>query len=173
MERHGFACAGSMRLIVWPDANENEHRICSLAHCAINPTTACQPHVFLATKKLYDYRLQIRPINASGFLRFPPQQPLRDTMLARAEKIEDAMQEELHCPITREPMRVPMMAADGFTYEKTAIQRWLTGRGPSATSPMTGEALANHRLVLNRLAIRMIRATSEAAQASLRPAAAM
>lgn len=41
----------------------------------------------------------------------------------------------------------PVIAADGFSYERAAIQDWLTrGRG---TSPMTGEVLPHRTLVPN------------------------
>lgn len=42
----------------------------------------------------------------------------------------------------------PVFAADGFTYERSAIQNWLA---KSATSPMTNEPLEHTMLVPNRL----------------------
>ncbi|CAM9336395.1 unnamed protein product [Ectocarpus sp. 12 AP-2014] len=42
------------------------------------------------------------------------------------------------CPITRCPMEDPAVAADGYTYERTAIERWLSEHD---TSPVTGKAL--------------------------------
>ena len=45
----------------------------------------------------------------------------------------------------------PVMAADGFTYERAAIADWLA-RG-NATSPMTGAGLESTALVPN-LAVR-------------------
>lgn len=50
---------------------------------------------------------------------------------------------ELICPITREVMRDPVLAADGFSYERTAIQRWLSDHN---TSPMTGAPLSDKTL---------------------------
>ena len=48
-------------------------------------------------------------------------------------------------------MQNPVQAADGFTYERASIERWLrTGGG---TSPMTGAPLEHARLVPN-LAVR-------------------
>ena len=35
----------------------------------------------------------------------------------------------LTCPITQECMKDPVMAADGFTYDRHAIVHWLTMRG--------------------------------------------
>jgi hypothetical protein len=50
------------------------------------------------------------------------------------------------CPITGFPMLEPVVAADGHTYEKSAIARWLK---TSDKSPMTGQALVHKELVPN------------------------
>lgn len=50
------------------------------------------------------------------------------------------------CPITGEPMRNPVVAADGHTYERAAIARWLT---ESNKSPLTGAVLPHKELVPN------------------------
>jgi hypothetical protein len=43
------------------------------------------------------------------------------------------------CPITRQIMLDPVVAADGHSYERTAIQKWFdTG---NTKSPMTSEVL--------------------------------
>ena len=57
---------------------------------------------------------------------------------------------ELSCPITCELMQDPVVAADGMTYEKVAIERWLESHG---TSPMTGEAL-EHKFLNPNLFVR-------------------
>ena len=55
--------------------------------------------------------------------------------------------EDFLCPITQEMMENPVMAADGHTYEKAAIVRWLeTGH---RTSPLTGERLKHDTLTDN------------------------
>ncbi len=51
------------------------------------------------------------------------------------------------CPITRERMCDPVLAADGHTYERYAIEGWLRGHG---SSPVTRQQLANKTLVPNR-----------------------
>ena len=56
------------------------------------------------------------------------------------------MPSQYMCPITHEPMRDPVAAADGFTYERTNIEQWLRGHG---TSPMTNKALPGRNLVPN------------------------
>ena len=50
------------------------------------------------------------------------------------------------CPITGEPMVNPVVAADGHTYERAAIARWLQ---TSDKSPLTGSYLAHKELVPN------------------------
>src|SRR3990167_10966745 len=54
------------------------------------------------------------------------------------------------CPITREVMENPVVAADGFSYEKAAIEQWIQAfhlRQP--TSPMTNLPLLNVSLIPN------------------------
>ncbi|GAQ88943.1 U box domain containing protein [Klebsormidium nitens] len=57
--------------------------------------------------------------------------------------------EMLECPITRQIMRDPVIATDGFTYERSAIAAWLA-RSP--TSPMTNLRLPGDwwQLIPNR-----------------------
>mmetsp|Transcript_5915 Transcript_5915/g.11178 ORF Transcript_5915/g.11178 Transcript_5915/m.11178 type:complete len:320 (+) Transcript_5915:343-1302(+) len=54
------------------------------------------------------------------------------------------------CPITGQPMRRPVVAADGNTYERSAIQRWLRS---SDMSPLTGLKLKHKDLIPNYLLI--------------------
>jgi ubiquitin C len=51
------------------------------------------------------------------------------------------------CPITHELMMDPVIAADGFTYERNAIQSWLTRTN---RSPMTNQELSHKHLIPNR-----------------------
>jgi len=51
------------------------------------------------------------------------------------------------CPITGLVMENPSLAADGYTYEDSAIRRWLMEHG---TSPITRERLAHYELIPNR-----------------------
>ena len=50
------------------------------------------------------------------------------------------------CPITLSIMRDPVIAADGHSYEKSAIEEWLTR---STRSPKTNEALTNLQIIPN------------------------
>ncbi|KAK6936854.1 U-box domain [Dillenia turbinata] len=50
------------------------------------------------------------------------------------------------CPIVKDVMTDPCVAADGYTYERRAIEKWLEEKG---TSPMTNLQLPNKNLVPN------------------------
>lgn len=57
------------------------------------------------------------------------------------------------CPITMEIMKDPVVAADGHTYEREAVEEWLQS---SQTSPVTNEAMQHTALVPNLLIRSMI-----------------
>lgn len=59
-----------------------------------------------------------------------------------------AASDDLCCPITLEPFDDPVVAEDGFTYEKTAIAVWISknGTSPSTGSPMGGSTVPNKLL---------------------------
>jgi hypothetical protein len=50
------------------------------------------------------------------------------------------------CPITKELMRDPVVASDCYTYERRAIEEWMSR---SMISPKTGTPLPNKELVPN------------------------
>jgi len=50
------------------------------------------------------------------------------------------------CPITHEIMDDPVVACDGYTYEREAMKKWI---GLQKTSPMTGAPLINDSLTPN------------------------
>eukprot|EP00243_Klebsormidium_subtile_P002092 TRINITY_DN13985_c0_g6_i1.p1 TRINITY_DN13985_c0_g6~~TRINITY_DN13985_c0_g6_i1.p1 ORF type:complete len:871 (+),score=147.82 TRINITY_DN13985_c0_g6_i1:531-3143(+) len=86
-------------------------------------------------------------------------QELEGLRLAAAEKAarqapggrprdnSDIMRNQFRCPLSLEVMEVPVMAADGHTYEKSFIERWLAN---SPTSPVTGLTLPNTNLIVNQ-----------------------
>jgi hypothetical protein len=49
-------------------------------------------------------------------------------------------------PITDEVMKHPVVAADGFTYERSFIEKWFTTKD---TSPITGAVMVNKVLIPN------------------------
>ncbi|KAG0725098.1 WD repeat, SAM and U-box domain-containing protein 1 [Chionoecetes opilio] len=55
---------------------------------------------------------------------------------------------EFLCPITQEMICDPVLCADGFTYERVAMEAWLASG--KRTSPMTNEKLAHLVLTPNR-----------------------
>lgn len=67
------------------------------------------------------------------------------------------------CPITGVPMRDPVVAADGHTYERTAIARWLQSND---RSPLTGSKLAHKDLVPNYMLLSSLQELATAATAT-------
>jgi hypothetical protein len=57
------------------------------------------------------------------------------------------------CPISLKIMDDPVMASDGFTYERVAIEEWLQKH---STSPSTKVELINKDLVCNRVLKKML-----------------
>lgn len=57
------------------------------------------------------------------------------------------------CPITHDIFRDPVVASDGHTYERSAIERWFE---TASTSPVTNETLRNRALHENVLARNLI-----------------
>lgn len=58
---------------------------------------------------------------------------------------------EYYCPITHEVMTDPVLASDGFTYQREAIQNvFSTASRTAVRSPMTNEPLENLTLIPNR-----------------------
>ena len=67
--------------------------------------------------------------------------------LQQAAEARGGAPEEVVCPITCEIMLDPVVAADGHSYERRAIEAWLrTGR---TTSPNTGAELEDRTLKPN------------------------
>ncbi|GJP48983.1 hypothetical protein CLOM_g8252 [Closterium sp. NIES-68] len=58
------------------------------------------------------------------------------------------------CPLTKEVMQDPVLAADGHTYERAAIAKWLAEG--NSTSPMTQELLPNTDVMPNHAIRAMI-----------------
>eukprot|EP00475_Leptophrys_vorax_P005689 TRINITY_DN13434_c0_g1_i2.p1 TRINITY_DN13434_c0_g1~~TRINITY_DN13434_c0_g1_i2.p1 ORF type:complete len:534 (-),score=41.30 TRINITY_DN13434_c0_g1_i2:304-1719(-) len=90
--------------------------------------------------------------------------PVLDKARARAAKAEEDARNgpvrqkssapaSLFCPITQEMMVDPVLAADGHTYEKLAIESWLE---TNDMSPMTNQKLPHKLLVANHAVRAMI-----------------
>merc|ERR1711964_163749 len=74
--------------------------------------------------------------------------------------------DEYMCPITTSVMVDPVLAADGYNYEKTALEQWFE---TSSMSPMTGAQLvhkhANKNFSLQRAIHTYLRTTAAALKA--------
>ncbi|XP_068756252.1 WD repeat, SAM and U-box domain-containing protein 1-like isoform X2 [Montipora capricornis] len=67
----------------------------------------------------------------------------------KRQELEEDIPDEFFCPITREIMCDPVIAADGYTYERASIEEWLkSGR---KSSPMTNAPLKTTTLTPNRM----------------------
>jgi len=59
------------------------------------------------------------------------------------------IEQGLQCPITFELMLDPVIAADGYSYERSAMENWIAKKGAGALSPMTGIPLRHLELLPN------------------------
>jgi hypothetical protein len=66
---------------------------------------------------------------------------------------DDGAPEAFFCPITCQVMKVPVVAADGHSYDRDAIHTWLASKDKS---PMTGALLPSKVLTPNHLLKSMI-----------------
>lgn len=73
---------------------------------------------------------------------------LRKIEALKAEQSGPEAPDEFLCPITRELMKDPVIAADGYSYERGSIEDWF--RGKNKTSPMTNLPLQTTLLTPNR-----------------------
>ncbi|MCJ8730029.1 hypothetical protein PDJAM_G00113750 [Pangasius djambal] len=78
---------------------------------------------------------------------------LRSKILQKIEELKmlpvsDGIPDEFLCPITHEVMKDPVMAADGYSYEREAIESWIKTKNRS--SPMTNLPLQTTMLTPNR-----------------------
>ena len=86
---------------------------------------------------------------------------------------DDNMPAEFKCPITHMPMKHPVVAADGNSYDRDSIRRWFKNK---QTSPVTSEILKHTELVTNRALKKMMmdysasKASAGAADSSSVPA---
>ncbi|KAK7092291.1 WD repeat, SAM and U-box domain-containing protein 1-like [Littorina saxatilis] len=79
-----------------------------------------------------------------------PQRAVASPAKAASSKAKDSLHghDEFLCPITMEIMKDPVIAADGYTYDRSAIQAWL--ENGKDRSPMTNSVLAHKSLTPNR-----------------------
>lgn len=107
---------------------------------------------------------KLEQTNRDMALRFSEAEMQREMVLKQLDMlrgrpcIEALIEAESMCPILHERMQEPVLAADGHTYERGAIERWMS---TSFTSPMTGAPLS-HRYLTQNYALNRIIASFEA-----------
>ncbi|XP_056649892.1 WD repeat, SAM and U-box domain-containing protein 1 isoform X3 [Monodelphis domestica] len=71
-----------------------------------------------------------------------------EELKVKVKSLSSGIPDEFLCPITRELMKEPVIASDGYSYEKEAIENWITKK--KRTSPMTNLVLPSLVLTPNR-----------------------
>ena len=110
--------------------------------------------------------LRVTPKTPVGLaVRVTPDTPPKGLDAARASSLSDQRAERvipdaLTCSISLDIMQDPVMACDGHTYERAAIEAWLSA---SPTSPKTGEVLESTTLIPNHSVRQLIDAFHQAA----------
>lgn len=123
---------------------------------------------FQAIRNVYQNRTAPAPVPTYRPLweRVPqplaPPEPSAPVLPANSADQRAALREamiselELECPISMDTLRDPVVTADGHTYDRGYIARWLTNH---ATSPRGGNAVLRHRnLVTNDVVASVIQA---------------
>ena len=75
-----------------------------------------------------------------------------EALRVQAEAAATAVPPQFVCPLTLCPMRDPVTLADGSTYERAAITKWLE---TSDVSPLSNQPLA-HKYLHPNLALRQL-----------------
>ncbi|XP_030772852.1 WD repeat, SAM and U-box domain-containing protein 1 isoform X2 [Rhinopithecus roxellana] len=71
-----------------------------------------------------------------------------EELRTKVKSLSSGIPDEFICPITRELMKDPVIASDGYSYEKEAIENWISKK--KRTSPMTNLVLPSAVLIPNR-----------------------
>ncbi|XP_023372589.1 WD repeat, SAM and U-box domain-containing protein 1 isoform X2 [Otolemur garnettii] len=71
-----------------------------------------------------------------------------EELRTKVKSISSEMPDEFICPITRELMTDPVIASDGYSYEREAMESWISKK--KRTSPMTNLVLPSLVLTPNR-----------------------
>ena len=84
----------------------------------------------------------------------PPIDPELHKYIAALD-LDDALRDDLLCPISRSIFHDPVVASDGHTYERTHLKEWIANKKAQAQpiySPMTREPMDNKTMIPNMLA---------------------
>uniref|UniRef100_A0A4W2GGM3 WD repeat, SAM and U-box domain-containing protein 1 n=1 Tax=Bos indicus x Bos taurus TaxID=30522 RepID=A0A4W2GGM3_BOBOX len=71
-----------------------------------------------------------------------------EELRTKVKTLSSEIPDEFICPITRELMKDPIIASDGYSYEKEAMENWISKK--KRTSPMTNLVLSSVILTPNR-----------------------
>ncbi|EGW01587.1 WD repeat, SAM and U-box domain-containing protein 1 [Cricetulus griseus] len=71
-----------------------------------------------------------------------------EDLRTRVDSLSSGIPDEFICPITRELMKDPVIASDGYSYEREAMENWIHKK--KRTSPMTNLVLPSLILTPNR-----------------------
>ncbi|KAK2488915.1 hypothetical protein MC885_007680 [Smutsia gigantea] len=71
-----------------------------------------------------------------------------EELRTKLKTLSSEIPDEFICPITRELMKDPVIASDGYSYEKEAMENWISKK--KRTSPMTNLVLSSVVLTPNR-----------------------
>nr|XP_025850002.1 WD repeat, SAM and U-box domain-containing protein 1 isoform X3 [Vulpes vulpes] len=71
-----------------------------------------------------------------------------EELRTKVKALSSGIPDEFLCPITRELMKDPVIASDGYSYEKEAMENWISKK--KRTSPMTNLILPSMVLTPNR-----------------------
>jgi len=108
---------------------------------------------YRTTKKQVEDLKQEKTLIMNSFLQFQPQQLSQNALDLLQDKYSTPtpIMEKLSliCPITKDIFIEPVIALDGRTYEKTAIEYWFKD---NHKSPETGEQLSSTILIPNMFA---------------------
>ncbi|XP_071212013.1 WD repeat, SAM and U-box domain-containing protein 1-like isoform X2 [Salvelinus alpinus] len=99
------------------------------------------PELLCLTKETLASELSVESVGLRGKV-------LRKVEALKAELTGLDAPDEFLCPITREVMKDPVIAADGYSYEREAIESWISAKNRS--SPMTNLPLPTTLVMPNR-----------------------
>jgi len=126
--------------------------------------TPCSPRLLSPEERLALKLATLEQFHEDVAVQVSEVQAERDRVLQQVteRKAEEALRRRVEpdfmCPIMHERMQEPVLAADGHTYERQAIEKWLQMHN---TSPMTGAPLA-HRYLTENFALRHLIASCDA-----------
>ena len=106
---------------------------------------------------LYEEKSKKLQIENSTFLnKFSPEldailknEELKEPSYRNESQAVDTSAESFICPLTKKVFESPVMAADGYTYEKVAIEKWLEKekKSPKTNMPIDANDLRpNHAI---------------------------